>query len=606
MKMVRVFQVFLFQTVFHATYAVSDDDFAVTEPNCETSQSHMLIQKKTWAGKHKVVVHESQEPLKTATVRLSAQSRPEERHHRGHHTSTLLMSAATAIVNKPINNVMHDAHKSQPNTIEDIEDLVALADEDTLPDVVNENTTGRMLTDVAIGSYEDTNGMIRSSQGPGAYETLDEGGFQIVSATCCNYQMEEFTRRVVLDLGLELCGEGGLNGLVPFYTCTGGAQDYDTMRNDIISQASSACAVAAAPGGCSADTSSCPGSEDVTAHRRRTCRGAVSTTLAAASTTAGPMTTTTTTTRTTTRTTTTTTTTTTEEPTTTTTTTSTITTVTTAKITTKAATTIETTTQTTAATTTTTTSTGCKGETDVMDIFNSQLQQSNLGGHGPDAGATNMRFEGVGTTDGRPYDLVVEATSTYTPGNSSENGYECGQPSAGNTPGNSGQPSAGCVNGRFVGISVAAGTSVDLVFSFQDAATQAPVTIPRFLFSVHDIDQLASSAREHVYISGYEDAVIVDAGAEFSHIVQDDGRLLLKSTHDGTSCDNPANPLQLGTVTCNGVDTDETKRSAAFVYQDKSSISLTLEVTCDGCPEGTSRTFLLTGDTSLVSCAGRT
>jgi len=228
-----------------------------------------------------------------------------------------------------------------------------------------------------------------------------------------------------------------------------------------------------------------------------------------------------------------------------------------------------------------------------MDIFNSELQQSNLGGHGPDSGATNMRFHGVAVFDGKPYDLVVEATSSYTPGNSSANGYECGQ------------PSAGCVNGRFVGISVAAGTSVDLVFSFQDSATQEPVTVPRFLFSVHDIDQLASTAREHVYMSGYEDDVLLDAGAEFSHVIQDDGRLRLRSTNDGTSCDNPLNPLQLRTVTCSGLDVDQKKRSAAFVYQDKSSISLTLEVTCDGCPAGTSRTFLLTGDTSLVSCAGR-
>lgn len=208
-----------------------------------------------------------------------------------------------------------------------------------------------------------------------------------------------------------------------------------------------------------------------------------------------------------------------------------------------------------------------------------------------------MRFQGVGNLDGLAYDLVVEATSTYTPGNNLDNGFECGQ------------PYAGCVNGRFVKISVAAGTSVDLTFSFQDSATTNPVTIPRLLFSVHDIDQLSSDVREHVYIGGYDDDVIVDADAQFIHSVQPDGSLRLRSTQDGTSADDPANPLALGNVTVGGAVIEQMKRSAAFVYSGASSISLTLEVTCDttgGCPVGTSRDFLFTGDTNLVSCAGKT
>lgn len=199
-----------------------------------------------------------------------------------------------------------------------------------------------------------------------------------------------------------------------------------------------------------------------------------------------------------------------------------------------------------------------------------------------------MRFEGVGQLDGLPYDLVVTSTTAYTPGNNLDNGFECGQ------------PSAGCVNGRFVKISVAAGTRVDLTFSFQDSATQVPVTIPRLLFSVHDIDQLSDDAREHVYISGYDDDVIVDDDAEFVHSIQADGSMRLRSNHVGTSADDPTNPLALSA--------NQLKRSAAFVYSGASSIDLSLEVTCDaggGCPDGTSRNFLFTGDTNLVTCAGK-
>jgi len=566
-----MFQALLLQAVFRAMYAISSEESVCATPECdgEVSQAEVLMQRTTWASKqvsnHDLVEQESQNVVNTATVRLMSETAP-PMHHRRHHTPLLQMSSA-------VSGAPSAGAPSKPSSEEELP---------LLPELVKAAATGKseVLTDVSnvAEDKEDANGMIRSAQGPGAYEPLSEAGYQTVAASCCNYQMEEYVRRIVGDLGMELCGEGGLNGIVPFYTCSD-AQDFDTLRKDLIDQATTECPVAASPGACPASTASCPGTEDVAAHRRRTCRGAVATTTAHSSTTAASTTTTTTTTEITTVTTTTVTTTTT-----------TVTTVPDTTVTTV------TTTTTTTLITTTTTSTGCKGETEVMDIFNAQLQQSNLGGQGPDAGATNMRFEGVGELDGLPYDLVVTSTSAYTPGNNLDNGFECGQ------------PAAGCVNGRFVKINVAAGTSVDLTFTFQDSATQLPVTIPRLLFSVHDIDQLSSDAREHVYISGYDDDVIVHDGAEFIHSIQADGNLRLRSTTDGTTADDPTNPLALGNVTVGGAVIDQMKRSAAFVYSGTSSISLTLEVTCDpggGCPDGASRNFLFTGDTNLVSCAGK-
>jgi len=202
-----------------------------------------------------------------------------------------------------------------------------------------------------------------------------------------------------------------------------------------------------------------------------------------------------------------------------------------------------------------------------------------------------MRFEGVGKIDGSPYDIVVETTSTYTPGTNLDNGFECGQ------------PAAGCTTGRFMQINVKAGTTVDLTISFQDSATQAPVTIPSFLFSVHDIDQLSSTEREIVQIGGFTDSVHLDSNTEVTSSVESDGRTKLTPQEDGTSCDDPTNPLDLSSVTCDGVAINQKRRSAAFLYQDTSSISLILEVSCDGCPASSSRSFLFTGDTNLVTCA---
>merc|ERR1719313_697857 len=100
-----------------------------------------------------------------------------------------------------------------------------------------------------------------------------------------------------------------------------------------------------------------------------------------------------------------------------------------------------------------------------------------------------MRYEGIGVKDGAGYDMVVTATSTYSPAQVLDNGFECGR------------PQEGCINGRFGSISVAKGTSVDLQIEFQTATTQAPLTLDSFLFSIHDIDQFNSQMKEKVYIT---------------------------------------------------------------------------------------------------------
>jgi len=228
----------------------------------------------------------------------------------------------------------------------------------------------------------------------------------------------------------------------------------------------------------------------------------------------------------------------------------------------------------------------------LLDFFNSNLAHNNLGGKGPSAGDPNIRYEAIGVSNGRSFDLIVTANG-YKSNNNADNGYECGM------------SSAACTTGRYGQIDVAAGTSVDLTLSFKDSNTQAPVTLESFLFSVHDIDQLDSTVEEVVYISGFSSGPVVSSSTSVNVAVQADGRTRLKSTEDACDGDDPLNPMFLGPVTCGGQTIDTKTRSAAFKFENKASFTMTLEATCSGCAPGSHRKFMFTGDTNLIACGSR-
>jgi hypothetical protein len=230
----------------------------------------------------------------------------------------------------------------------------------------------------------------------------------------------------------------------------------------------------------------------------------------------------------------------------------------------------------------------------LLDFFNSNLAHNNLGGKGPSAGDSNIRYEAIGVTNGRSFDLVVTANANgYTSVKSADNGYECGM------------SSSSCTTGRYGQIDVAAGTSVDLTLSFQDSLTQAPVTLDSFLFSLHDIDQLDSTVEEVVYISGFSGGPVVSSSTSVNIAVQADGRTRLKSTQDECNGDDPLNPMFLGPVKCGGQTIDTKTRAAAFKFENVASFAMTLEATCSGCAPESHRKFLFTGDTNLITCESR-
>jgi hypothetical protein len=121
-----------------------------------------------------------------------------------------------------------------------------------------------------------------------------------------------------------------------------------------------------------------------------------------------------------------------------------------------------------------------------LDLYagctNGRAAVENLGGLGPDTGVPEeLRYARVGTFNGRPFDLVVTLIGgSLTP-----------------PPANRPPVYSGC-SGRFGMVAILAGTQVDLQFTFRDSATNAPVILPSFAFSLFDLD-----VTERVQVDGY-------------------------------------------------------------------------------------------------------
>ena len=93
-----------------------------------------------------------------------------------------------------------------------------------------------------------------------------------------------------------------------------------------------------------------------------------------------------------------------------------------------------------------------------------------------------MRYANVGEYGGASYDLVVRAASAVTRlEDEHTDGY------------------SGC-NGLFGVIAIQSGTHVNLTFSFEDSQTGEAVTLPRFEFSIFDLD---NGGQEEVEVGGF-------------------------------------------------------------------------------------------------------
>ena len=111
-----------------------------------------------------------------------------------------------------------------------------------------------------------------------------------------------------------------------------------------------------------------------------------------------------------------------------------------------------------------------------IDIAASTVTHSNLGGYGPDSGDETLVFSNAGTTpDGTDFDISIAADSGYAVNNANANGI-----------GNK-------VFGKINILTNSSGVSSAFTFSLVDSATQQPVVLDEFAFSVYDFDMGASN-----------------------------------------------------------------------------------------------------------------
>lgn len=220
-----------------------------------------------------------------------------------------------------------------------------------------------------------------------------------------------------------------------------------------------------------------------------------------------------------------------------------------------------------------------------LDLSSGTISHSNLGGAGPDGGAETLVFSGVFNSHGTVLDMVVSATSPYTPNLLNANG---------------GVLHNG-LHGGFGVINMACDGSVDLVFSFVDQATGAPATPPPFLFTWFDSDHgMAHESRESITVHGFSSYHITDmssldiaeVGEGLSEVAlaEAEGAATFTSTMRGGRIDNPVSPLHLTRL--------QADRTLSLLFSGKSSFTVTLAETGYANPQG--RNFYFSGTSALI------
>jgi len=145
---------------------------------------------------------------------------------------------------------------------------------------VDEHVAGKVISEQAQKERSDVpseaaklskSNSNKTKQPDASIVTLNEAGYQTIADMCCNYEMEEFIRRVVDSADLKVCDEGGVQGVVAWHACDK-KQSYAALSKEINEATSGKCPwTAAKSGSCKQKSTSCHGAKDPMSHRRRNC-----------------------------------------------------------------------------------------------------------------------------------------------------------------------------------------------------------------------------------------------------------------------------------------------------------------------------------------------
>jgi len=117
--------------------------------------------------------------------------------------------------------------------------LVGQARQSALPleiasDHANENLT---FATAKLGAREEERLQeigCEANRGIGTTAGITEAGYAQVAETCCQNEMEVFIHRVIANLGMQVCLEGGPTAAAPYHSCQEGPQNLAALTNDIL------------------------------------------------------------------------------------------------------------------------------------------------------------------------------------------------------------------------------------------------------------------------------------------------------------------------------------------------------------------------------------
>jgi len=177
---------------------------------------------------------------------------------------------------------------------------------------------------------------------------------------------------------------------------------------------------------------------------------------------------------------------------------------------------------------------------------------SNLGGLGPDGGAKELRYAGVGTSStGQKFDLVVTNLSPYQ------------------TP----APQANGVKNGFGRISHGLGSSTDFLFSFMVPGTNTAVTLPEVHMTVFDVDGDPNGGLESTSSKGYT-GYVTDATISMVASNLPDGRTQFTSDGVTQNIPNPTDP--------NALLPEQRAASVMYFYKNVESFELSFGLAGSG------------------------
>merc|ERR1719197_1832296 len=75
----------------------------------------------------------------------------------------------------------------------------------------------------------------------GAAAPLDETGYSAVADRCCQEEMKVFIERQVIDMGMVVCDDAGLNGMVQYHSCGKGPQSFAALTSNLLDDSAKLC-----------------------------------------------------------------------------------------------------------------------------------------------------------------------------------------------------------------------------------------------------------------------------------------------------------------------------------------------------------------------------